>query len=519
MFPITEKDRQKDNLAKGLDYQKYLTDRLRLSAEHKIKKILEEKTHAVDFIADAFLTSTLIGSEADHHFSFEELYVLKELGLTDELNTLKKGEQKHVKTNEIDAIINRYSNFGFSLILFAVNNLANKQQILIEQLKQGSFWQIFSKLGETHIPGTTNNTSEQTFKFADNPLINAVFLARLDLLPRGYSADYQLEKHAFMEWTKKNILIACQNHALINEDGTVEKIIFTLDDGLELVLLPNSDSKVTVNNLFEVDWRMTLVSSLASQMLEVANQSSQSKCEAFINRPTGQALIAALDYAKLRFSREFELFLTEGKIQGFSDRFGGPYTHLSRLLAKILWSGDMTKIKKIFVNKNNEIPNEAELKLLAEYPNQDNGLCAFQAILMQLIEKTVNDQVSDITATSDAIGVSDGACFDVASYYCQALNYGNLYQKTINNKQFLIKTHGSHTLINLTPIWFNGIELPKGSLFTTVDNDEFAFLRLTPFVFNNREDMVSAFGTEIIKAEDNGENVMSVVNYLDRISI
>lgn len=519
MFPITEKDRQKDNLAKGLDYQKYLTDRLRLSAEHKIKKILEEKTHAVDFIADAFLTSTLIGSEADHHFSFEELYVLKELGLTDELNTLKKGEQKHVKTNEIDAIINRYSNFGFSLILFAVNNLANKQQILTEQLKQGSLFKLFSQLSESHKPGTISKSVENSFKISDNYLLNALYFSRFNLLPSGYSHEYPAEEQSLEKWAKKTLLQSCRNFAVYNDRGEIEKINFTLANGVVLSLLPMSESIVNDDNLLEANWQLAISSLLEPNMLEVANQSSQSKCEAFINRPTGQALIAALEFAKLRFSKEFELFLTEGKLQGFSDRFGGPYTHLSRLLAKILWSGDMTKIRKIFVNKNNEIPNEAELKLLAQYPNQDNGLCAFQTILMQLIDKTIDDQTSDIAATSEAIGVSDGACFDVASYYCQALNYGNLYQKTINNKQFLIKTHGSHTLINLTPIWFNGIELPKGSLFTTVDNDEFAFLRLTPFVFNNREDMVSAFGTEIIKAEDNGENVMSVVNYLDRILI
>lgn len=519
MFPNTEQNTQAEDLNNQDSYAEYLHQQLENGAKKKIKNKLEQKIQSIDLVVDNFLLDNFIGLETDYTFSFENLYVLRELGLLDNLNQIQKGDKEYIKNSAIEAEISHYSAYGFSLSLFGVENVSEKKQAMIEQLKQGSFWQIFSKLGETHIPGTTNKTSEHTFKFADDPLLNAVFLARFNLLPRAYSADYHLEKHAFMEWTKENILMACQNHALINEDGSVEKIIFTLDDGLELVLLANSDSKVTVNNLFEVDWHMTLVSSLEPQMLEVANQSSQSKCEAFINRPTGQALIAALDYAQLRFSKEFELFLIDGKIQDFSDRFGGPYTHLSRLLAKILWSGDMTKIRKIFVNKNNEMPNEAELKLLAQYPNSDNGLCAFQAILMQLIDKTVDDQISDIVATSEAIGVSDGACFDVASYYCQALNYGNLYQKTINNKQFLIKTHGSHTLINLTPIWFNGIELPKGSLFTTVNNDEFAFLRLTPFVFDNRQDMVSAFGTEIIKAENNGEDVMSVVNYLDRISI
>jgi hypothetical protein len=114
---------------------------------------------------------------------------------------------------------------------------------------------------------------------------------------------------------------------------------------------------------------------------------------------------------------------------------------------------------------------------------------------------------------STAIEVSDGACFDVSTYYCQALRYGQLYLKLINGKAFLLKTHGARTLINLRPIWFNGINLPKGSLFTMTDENEFAFLRLTPFMFDNREDMISAFGTEVIKAEDSGEDLMEVANY------
>ena len=68
-------------------------------------------------------------------------------------------------------------------------------------------------------------------------------------------------------------------------------------------------------------------------------------------------------------------------------------------------------------------------------------------------------------------------------------------------------------MINLSPIYFNGIQLPKGSLFTTVNNDEFAFLRLTPLMFDNRQDMVSAFGAEIIKTEDLGGDLLKIINH------
>lgn len=248
-------------------------------------------------------------------------------------------------------------------------------------------------------------------------------------------------------------------------------------------------------------------------MMEVASGALYSQCEAFINRPTGKVLIEALDYAQLKFSKDFEAFLLNDQQFNFNDRMGGAYTQISRVLAKILWSGDMTKIKAIFIKQNDEAPSVEELSLLAEYPNQDGAVCALQSILMQLLDKDEDDRTSDIISSRDAIGINTGACFDVATYYCQAYEYGKLYLKIINGKRFLEKTHGNHTLINLSPIWFNGIELPKGSLFTTVNNDDFAFLRLTPFMFDNRQDMLSAFGTEIIKAEDLGEDPLKIINH------
>lgn len=519
MIPEAEKDEQKEILTKEINYSEYLNQQLEINAEKKIKGVFLAKTRSINFIVDLFLNDILMGFETDHTFSFEELYVLKELGLLDVLNNLQKGEQQHIQTDEIDAELKQYSSYGFSLSLFAVKDLDEKKQKLTEQLEQGSFFKTFSQLSEGHKPGTMSKSTEKFLKLSDNSLLNAVYFSRFNLLPTGYSYNHQAEKLSLEEWAKSTLLQACRKAAIYNEKHEILKITFVLAKGVELSLLPIGDSIANDDNLLDIDWQLAINSSLEPNMLEVANQSYDSRCEAFINRPTGETLIEALDFAQLKFSKDFELFLIEGRSQEFSDRFGGPYTQISRILAKILWSGDMSKIKSIFVNQKNEMPDVKELRLLAEYPNQDNALCALQAILMQLIDKTVDDQSSDITATSDSIGVKDGACFDVTSYFCQAFQCGNLYQKIINGKRFFIKTCGSHTLINLTPIWFNGIELPKGSLFTTVNNDEFAFLRLTPFMFDNREDMLSAFGTEIIKAEEGGDNVLSVVNYIDRVVV
>ena len=44
------------------------------------------------------------------------------------------------------------------------------------------------------------------------------------------------------------------------------------------------------------------------ELMEVASGSSTSRCEAFINRPTGKVLLEALDFAQLQFSKDFEAF-------------------------------------------------------------------------------------------------------------------------------------------------------------------------------------------------------------------
>jgi len=44
-----------------------------------------------------------------------------------------------------------------------------------------------------------------------------------------------------------------------------------------------------------------------------------------------------------------------------------------------------------------------------------------------------------------------------------------------------------------------------------------AFLRFTPFMFDNIDDMVSAFGTEVIKSLNQGSDPMKVVERIDSL--
>jgi hypothetical protein len=504
---------KKDKLTSpNVDYQDYLNNKLRTSAEEKISESIKRATHSINFIIEEVLPDTTPSFERDQSFSFSTLLILKKLGLLEALVKTKPGDKQELQTNNIDAVINRFSKMGFSLAFFNIEGLGEKKEILLQELKKSPFWQLFIETAELHSPGDTTRISSKKFRFQDDFIANAAFFSRLNIL-EGTSHLYNCQTEEFLEELAAQALLnSCQEHVVLGDGGKLKSINFSLDQGIDLNLLP-INQEVGVENLFDTEWQLQIISQVEQQMMEVANQSYPSRCEAFIKRPTGQVLIEALEYAGLKFSRNFENFLTMNKNSIFSDRYGGPYTHISRLLAKVLWSRDLDKVADIFVNQKNDQASLEELNLLADYPNADKAFSSLQDILSQLLDRDIGDKSSDIEVLLTAIDVSDGACFDVSTYYCQAMRCGQLYLKLINGKAFLLKTHGARTLINLQEIWFNGIHLPKGSLFTVTGDNKFAFLRLTPFMFDNREDMLSAFGTEVIKTEELGEDLLRVANY------
>lgn len=68
-----------------------------------------------------------------------------------------------------------------------------------------------------------------------------------------------------------------------------------------------------------------------------------------------------------------------------------------------------------------------------------------------------------------------------------------------NGVDMLHKTHGKETFLLVRPTMFRGVELPKGSLMSRQVDGGWAFLRLTPFAFDNPIDQ-EAFGSELSKA-------------------
>lgn len=138
-----------------------------------------------------------------------------------------------------------------------------------------------------------------------------------------------------------------------------------------------------------------------------------------------------------------------------------------------------------------------------------------QKLLRSILDRDSIMTQSDIPATDQRVSVSAGACFDVYGYYIDAQKIRQLHYTEVNGQPLLEKTHGAHTFINTRPLMFKGVELPKGALFVQADDGNYAFLRLTPFVFDEYNDMVSAFGTEVLEADDNRESYTQILRRMN----
>lgn len=187
---------------------------------------------------------------------------------------------------------------------------------------------------------------------------------------------------------------------------------------------------------------------------------------------------------------------------------------MTRILAKIIFTGDLDRINSIFMNPKGAPITQEQIAKFVSYQSQDPGFNAFKEVLKQLVENPILD---DPRATEEWIQINKGSCFDVTEFWVQAPRQRALEPYQIDGNRFLHKTHGFHTTMNVSPISYKGVTLPRGSLFIRGGDGGLAFLRFTPFMFDNIDDMVSAFGTEVIKSVSHGADPMEVVERMNSL--
>lgn len=233
---------------------------------------------------------------------------------------------------------------------------------------------------------------------------------------------------------------------------------------------------------------------------------------------------------------------------GQAERFGGIYTQLSRELAKWVNRDNRVKVANLFVpdaeaarldgNKlyygkyqteidwqrshdvlmNDEQRAEEEATVRARLLAVDTSAMGEAArLIFELAQGAIRrDAAADeltgsLPLTHEDISISEGACFDVATYYVQATTIpGKLCAIYVDGVSMLEKTHGSHTFMLNEPTLLNGVRLPKGTLMQRGGDEGWAMLRLTPFCFDDPIDQL-ATGSELAKAYANESQAIHAI--------
>lgn len=280
----------------------------------------------------------------------------------------------------------------------------------------------------------------------------------------------------------------------------------------------------------------------ANFYLETPNQAAYTRSEPFIETECAKDLCRQLDEVGLMFHPAVQLEIMDIKE---SDRYGNIYTYMSREIAKWVNRPDRMRLSKLFVPIDED---NYGLKLIQrtkqwgpspravsiEYENgiedtdvqealvrdlwsklSGNQTGEAAGVLLDLVTEVVartktNQLFSELPVTNEQISITRGACFDVSSYYIGGAGQSLLRNVEVGDVKLIEKTHGSHTFMTTSSTIFNGVKLPKGALLSQQQDGGWAFLRLTPFTFDNESDQ-SAFGSEMAKTYYNETQALRAI--------
>lgn len=480
------------------DYQDVLEQKLDLQSRDKLNAALEQiRENLLDY-------SPLIPHDSrftlDYNLNFRLIFELNEVGLLEEVLNTEISEKRTLKDSGIS--IDRYDESSFGLTFREETKIPETHtEIKAKFLKTPivkSLQNAFEKVN------TQRGDADFGFVMDKDLLQTATLLEQLGILGKRTISMTSANEKLLNAFVKERIYEKFLENAEYNETGEIERFEFNLypNNSVKVVLEP-INGFLEKKELFSTSLTTRVVVDYKAFSFETANGDPYISLENFIYRPTGQEFIRVLDTLGLKFSESFESFIFNENSNNFSDRYGREYTQISRNLAKILSSGDLSKLNQVFCRKGNKELEIEDIENLAKIKSEEKGFKFLQDILMQLITRAPTDMQKGVPSLDEKVSIQASACFDVYGYYLQAEKLGKQHNINLYGKNFLSKTHGKNTLINKEPVILKGITLPKGCLFIKNEKNELAFLRFTPFIFENNEDMISAFGTEVLKGLKN----------------
>ncbi|MCA9348990.1 hypothetical protein KC878_02470 [Candidatus Saccharibacteria bacterium] len=236
---------------------------------------------------------------------------------------------------------------------------------------------------------------------------------------------------------------------------------------------------------------------------EYLNQNVYVTVEPLIETSEAESFFAELEYRGLELADEIKWVLTN---PGQSNRYGGPYTLMSREVAKWVMEGgvDEYRLAKIFKFDSDAYLGTIDALKSINVDVLGEGFATLVGLMQDCLEPT-GQGLPAIHATNIRGEIKEGACADMATYYLRAkLRETNIGQDSNHVPAWHKLNEGVETVITKEPASINGIKVPPGALLKQQADGGYLLQRLTPWALGQSESRWQVFGAELQKAASLG---------------
>lgn len=336
------------------NYLEQLREKHKEHSLNTIQKLVRQLKMGISHYHADVIPKDYRSSMRDNIFGPSSILALSEMGILNDIASVQPRNRDKINTSQGPVTVERLDKARFGLSFGDEVDLDKAAKMVNQRINSTDIAKILLQISNSVLDIATTD-QPLTFSLDQDLLGSAAVLDKLCLLGWAEAITPINPDDDFAEVIAKVLQQGLINKASFNENDEIKSVKFSPVMGINIVLTPLSEINSEAN-LLTTKWSMQLMIDEDHFVFETANQSKRSKCEAFISRPTGIAITQALESSNLKFSNSFEDMIVSGRSYEFDDRYGGIYTHISRVIAKALWAKDIDKLSSVFQDLQDNTP-------------------------------------------------------------------------------------------------------------------------------------------------------------------
>jgi hypothetical protein len=367
----------------------------------------------------------------------------------------------------------------------------------------------FEILASSLRDGATEVVTEESYGLDD---------ANLDMVATfmGYGLDQGISgglEHSKAELLRRLYALPIHLPGDVQSGRNLTGVYFDEDGNLLKILTEVSGSPGIAHGMYfaegtrqdpsDVPFRLGVELSV-DQVIQELDYNNSELSQPFLLSEAGRAIVEVIDSSKLVLApRLRNILIGRENHTDYDPRYGSSYSELTRELAKIV-NDPNRGVDHLF-----EGGNIQALKAIDEMDvdkiQPESARQVFSLLSQSLRRSADAELTTDLPATMRSRGMQAGACKD-AEYYFLAdmkVHEGISYQEVGDSHvPMLHKSSGYDTALSVLPVMYNGVVLPRGSLFQINRQDEsttYTFVRVTAFAFD-QDTARDAFGWQYREA-------------------